>query len=578
MSSSTLLVDDFFQAEDDRFLDELASTSSSRYLAGLAERWEKDPRPWARAKILEYLERPMSSRGHHPLVKRLFRHAEVTGNDVLVGAFLVAFDRLLHRVRRKRHGFDWQTRTAWEEEGLVQPRGALVADSPAEYRGKQKPARVPARRPKHPRLFTVHTRRYLQRRAWRYFRHMGFREPERYRAAISGALARYRDADLERGENILDSWGLMQALFRRSPALEFKSSCVALREGSRVADLVAAPRFAETWESAGAAEDLLGLVVGARSKLVRMVSIQLLKKDHDPAMRRLDPLRLVDLLDHSDPEVAGFGAGLVTRSEELAKASIPVWLRLLETRNLTALQQICDALADQVRPDRLDVEQMLSLTLARPAPVAQLGFRLLSGRFAAGWDDVEGLSRLAGVRSEAVARDITRWALGSLGKAPLYQADHVVCFFDSAVAETRKGAWDWLVPGCAGWDDPSLWNRLLENPHEDVRLNLVDVLDRRVAALPADPANLESLWTTVLLGVHRGSRRKPRALAGLVALLEREPERADGLLPVLALVARSIRSPERRQGIAALVRVAERRPELAERVSSLVPELRMDTP
>jgi len=45
------------------------------------------------------------------------------------------------------------------------------------------------------RLFTVHTRNYLRRRAWRYFRNLGTSQPDRYgaaalQAAIGEALQR----------------------------------------------------------------------------------------------------------------------------------------------------------------------------------------------------------------------------------------------------------------------------------------------------------------------------------------------------------------------------------------------------
>ena len=45
------------------------------------------------------------------------------------------------------------------------------------------------------RLFSVATRQYLRRRAWRYFRRLGRNNPERYVAAVVRALIQYTDDD-----------------------------------------------------------------------------------------------------------------------------------------------------------------------------------------------------------------------------------------------------------------------------------------------------------------------------------------------------------------------------------------------
>ena len=66
------------------------------------------------------------------------------------------------------------------------------------------------------RLFSVATRQYLRRRAWRYFRRMGKNSPERYIAAISRGLVRYTDEDVSDGLALIDNWGLTHALFHRS--------------------------------------------------------------------------------------------------------------------------------------------------------------------------------------------------------------------------------------------------------------------------------------------------------------------------------------------------------------------------
>ena len=59
-------------------------------------------------------------------------------------------------------------------------------------------------------------------------------------------------------------------------------------------------------------------------------------------------------------------------------------------------------------------------------------------------------------------------------------------FFDSLNAQVRRGAWNWLIHrNQPGYDDAALWSRLLETPYDDVRLRLVDELNKRTSATVA---------------------------------------------------------------------------------------------
>jgi len=42
---STILVDESFANQDDRFVELVRMVASPQYLAGLADRWKRDPRP-----------------------------------------------------------------------------------------------------------------------------------------------------------------------------------------------------------------------------------------------------------------------------------------------------------------------------------------------------------------------------------------------------------------------------------------------------------------------------------------------------------------------------------------------------
>jgi hypothetical protein len=85
------------------------------------------------------------------------------------------------------------------------------------------------------------------------------------------------------------------------------------------------------------------------------------------------------------------------------------------------------------------------------------------------------------------------------------------------------------------------------------------------------------LWCSALLGVHRGGRQKQKATAQIAQELVEKPDRTVALLPVLAAAVRSVRISERRAGLAAVVQAVAVRPELAVRITTLLPELEFNT-
>ena len=58
----------------------------------------------------------------------------------------------------------------------------------------------------------------------------------------------------------------------------------------------------------------------------------------------------------------------------------------------------------------------------------------------------------------------------------------------------------------------------------------------------------------------------------LLDRLDRRPDEAPQLLPLLAVAVRSTRGPEFRAGLTALVQLLDRRPELADAVEAAFPE------
>jgi hypothetical protein len=571
-----LLVEDCFASQDSGFLAALRGISSSKLLAAFADRWKKDPRPWARQQIFAYLDLPLNSPGHHPLVKRLFKQAEESRDLELMGAFLVAFDALVRRVRAQNWRWDRALRESFSDEYLAVPRDVIPRDNQTQkvhtydYRTRKTvTTEVPCRIPRHGHLYTYRTRYYLRRRAWRFFRWLGYARPAEFPSAIAPALQRYRDEDLAKGENILDSWSLLNICFRGSPALIFTPGHIQLADGHALAELKAAPRFPHAWETPEAARVVHGLIVRARAQLVRMWAMEMFRRVG--ATLELTAEELLALLDHPDEGVQQFGAELFQTHGGLGKLPVTTWLELLRTKNLTALASLCDAFEKHVSSERLTFAQVLELACAQPAPVARLGFRLLQARSITAAER-PALGALAGARCRMVAGEIAAWAFSRLGTAESYEIEAVSRFFDSLLGEIRAAAWAWLVAeNSPGYRDAALWSRLAESPFEDLRLKLIDHLALRTRRPEAD--QLAPVWGAVLLGVHRGGRQKAKAVRQLADAIAAEPARAEALLPVLAVAIRSVRGPEMRAGLAAVMSLVAERPELAAEVRKQLPEL-----
>jgi hypothetical protein len=570
-----LLAEELFASEGAAFLDTVRMVNQPKALAALADRWKKDPRPWAREQVFGYLAQPLNCPGHQPIVKRLFKHAEEAKDHELMAAFVVAFDRQVRRQIRTKRRWDFQARTVQEEERLVTPRDVIPSKVERTARNPMtgEVIAVGVRAPTGAKLFTYRTRYYLRRRAWRYFRWLGYREPAAYLDAIARILTAYEDADLQRGENILDSWGLMHACFGEHEALEFGATHIRLKEGRGLGELTPAPYFPEIWKQPEAALVLLTLASQVRSRLVRVWAMQLFQREHASFAVPLETI--VRLLDHEEAEVQQFGAKLLEASAALGTLPVKSWLKLLQTRNEEALQRICDAFAKHVSGDRLDLEQCIELACVRPVPVARLGQRILAARTISSPADRQQLPALADAKCRAVAGELATWALGILGAKEHYTCDAVIRFFDSALEETRAAAWAWLLADSPALNDPTLWSRLTETPYDDLRLRVVDFLQRQPALPGAGADKLEAVWRSVLLGVHRGGRQKAKAVQQIARSIVEEPARAEALLPVLAVAVRSVRGPEARAGLAAVVSVVEAVPQLAEAVQRVLPEMKL---
>lgn len=573
---SRIYLDELFAAEDARFFEYLRGVRSPPMLVPLVERLKSDARPWAQQQIIAYFSEPLDCRGHELVVKRLFKHAEEKGLDRVMAACAVAFDRLIRRERRKIHSYDSAARQWRQSTRLVSPRNR-IAPFPVHDRRSNLPNGLSQdyyRQRPGDRLFTSRTRYYLRRRVWRYFRRLGYMHPDGYVPAIALALSQYTDDDFATGANIIDNWSLMHACYFHFVALEFTATKIELEEGQSLGQMQAAPYHLDLWRQTEAFDVLIDLLAGARSSLVRLWTLEMLHAHHEPLLKSLTPARLIPLLSHADERVQSFAAQAFANMDNLSSIGIDDWLSLLDTKSIGALTLICDAMKRHVSLDRLTAQQVFDLACARPVPVAQMGFGMVQGQHKQRPYPSKDISRLANVACAAIATESATWALEVLGKMDMFDVDHVSQFFDSLQSGTRAAALAWLDESSLGWNEPALWVRLIETPFDDVRLGVIRRQEQR-QQLPGrqEGDRLAPLWAAVILGVHRGGRRKPDALRQLVRAIVDAPAQAERLLPIVVIAIRSIRPAEQRAALSAVATMLADAPDQLALVGRMIPEL-----
>jgi hypothetical protein len=431
------------------------------------------------------------------------------------------------------------------------------------------------------RLFSIHTRNYLRRRTWRYFRRLGKQQPDRYVPTLVEALKLYTDEDATDGLALLDNWGLIHVLFHHCPALVAKSTGWTLAPDRSLAELAPAPSYEHLWLAAPRA--LLDLLRNARCRPVRQWAIRLIRRDPAAVLKHLPFDDLLNLLAHTDDEVVTLAAETLERAPGLDLVPLDRWLSFLDTPNTAALDVICALMAKHVRPERVSFADVVRLASSRPVPVARLGVRWLRVKSPQNEEDCRALLGLNEAQAEPVRREIVHWARQLLSGSSFLRPEWVLEFLDSRHADVRAEGWSWLQEEPRACDQVELWRRLLESPYDDVRLKLVADLEQRVARtgqalterVALNPVLVRFLWAAVLLNVHRGNRYKPAVVCQIVRRLEQRPDDAKDLLPILSVALRSLRGPEWRAGLTGVVQVIERQPELETEVRALFPELRI---
>lgn len=576
---SSLWLDEAYASEDPRYLEELLRFDKVEKLGSLAARWIADTRPFARRTLLAYIDDGCDRYGHKALVKRLFKLAEERTDDELMAHFMVAFDRLNARTLVKR----WGTQVM-----LVDP---TVPDKLRAARGKDA-------KPSLPR-FTHATRRYLARRAFRYFRRIGHRDVARYGRAMRYALALYKDEHLSTPMRLLDAWGLVNALYSHSDVLLFGGR-VTVATGRTLAELRPAPRFPAAYD--GVFGELVPMCAKAGARPVRAFVLDLLRSRYSAELARLTIDELRVLLTSPHEEAQELGATLLRSAKGAEKLRVEDWLALLEIPNQEIVAQVCEAVLKHVSPGRVSLEQAVALASSGSAPVARVGLSWAEQKPVKTADDLACVLRLSRAKVADVRADATRWIDRLFAQPTLpVQAEHLRELFDAPFEDVRKAGLSLLRddPRFAG--DNSLWWAIGESPWADVQAFALQQAVRwlaaptpsasatapeptapaaMISAAPGAPAKKsgraatkQQFLATVVLAVHRGSGAKRRALEHMAGEVARRPSESEDLLPLIGHLARSVRSAERAVALASLARAVAERPELRASIEALVPGL-----
>ncbi|MBX9628733.1 MAG: hypothetical protein K2X82_33375 [Gemmataceae bacterium] len=568
---------ELFEAGSPEFVDAIRQVMDAKALAPFAETWYTDPRIEARKLLNLYLARPLNSPRHEPLVKRLFKFADNAGDDATMARFLVALDRSVRRRAKTRRRWDYQAREYVEERTVNTPGDTALPRDDRYYTGhwyEQNRDRLTDGK----FLFSVATRGYLRRRAWRYFRRLGRQAPERYIPAVSVALKQYTDADIPDGLSLLDNWGLVHVLFHHSPTIVAKPAGWRVAPGGSLGSLRPDPMFRRLWQRSP--EPLMDLLTGAKCRPVRQWAIQMLRRHFPDRLAKVTLDELLAWLESSVPELNDLAAELIDKVTGLEAVPVERWLKLVEAAGPDVLDRLTGLIARVVRPEQVGFADAVKLAMARPVPLARLGQAMLTPKRPKDEAEIKAIFGLRDAEAEPLRPALVKWACEVLGALPNFQPTWVLEFLDSRHADVREAGWVWLQTDERARESAVVWQRLLESPYDDVRLRLVALLDERAK----DPAGLDAfsptavrfLWASVLLNIHRGGRAKPFAVRQVIDRLGRKPEEAEDLLPIVGVALRSVRGPEFRAGLAGVAGFVAKHPQHRGLVEQKFPELQLN--
>jgi hypothetical protein len=291
----------------------------------------------------------------------------------------------------------------------------------------------------------VPTRNYLRRRAWRYFRRLGRKTPDRYIPAVCTALKLYTDADVPDGLSLLDNWGLVHVLFHHSPTILAKPTGWVVAPGASLARLQPAPMFRKRWLRT--AEPVFDLLVNAKARPVSMWAMQMLRKNFPERLTRLTLDELLAWVISPNAVLNELALEVLETRGGLESVTVEQWLKLMDGARSELLDRICEMVARNVKPEAVSFADAVKLAMQRPVPLARLGFTFLQGKKPRTPDELAAVFGLRNAEAEPLRVELVRWATSVLTERPDFDPLWVLEFLDSRFEEEREIGREWLRSG-----------------------------------------------------------------------------------------------------------------------------------
>ncbi len=560
-TGSIVVVREYFTTGDPRFLEELFACQDHAALAGFAPMFFGDLRPWARAQLERYIDDGCDRPFHRALVKRVFKAAERADDAELVARFAVAFDRLVSmELRTVKKRFWGQGR---REVQILRRKGS--------YPGRRiwyEPKSVQKwKPPSHGSVgaqFSLATRQHLRRRALRFLRKLGPRDPERFLDCASLSLRLYEDAHFDTGADIPERFALVNLLFQWTPVLYRTSRKIFVTHGRSLADLQASLLHEHLWlEQPERVEQLLPL---CRALLVRRALLDFYNRAFPDALDEVPFERLRPLLESEHPDLQAFGIERLKNAEGLERVSVDDWLRLLQLEHPELLPIVVQQIEAHVSPSRLTEAQKMAMAVRPEVHVAQLGLRWLIEANT----DLDVMLQLRHATCPGVRAEAALWLADAIEERG--SVEQLREMLDARHDDMRCAA-QVLLEHERFRDETRLWLALAESPYPEMQALLTQHLEERRRAFAGDGSAVHHLWATSLLSIHGGSRTKRRVLRQIADRIGEDPGQAEALLPLLRISLRSVRPSERGAGLAAIARLAFTDASFAALVATELPEL-----
>jgi hypothetical protein len=357
-----------------------------------------------------------------------------------------------------------------------------------------------------------------------------------------------------------------------------KPSGWVLAPGKTLRDLTAEPYHNKLWKQQP--EAALDLLTTAKARTVRQWAMRWLAKESPETLEKLPLDSLLDWLKAKDADLAEFAAARLRTKTGLESVPLERWLAILDAAPADALDVVCELIGRNVSGDKLSLFEAVRFAKMRATPVAKLGQQWLKGKVPTSGAQIEAVLSLRDAQAQPLRPELCRWAATTLSGGENFKPDWVMEFLDSRHEDVRTVGLEWLDTDPRAKDAPSVWQRMLESPYDNIRLPMVDRLEAlREAGTDDDifrPELVRLLWATVLLNIHRGGRQKGIVVRQICDRLTRKQDESKHLLPILAVAVRSTRGIEFRTGLTAVVRLQETKPELGDAIGKAFPELKKE--